>query len=353
MLAIGLDIGGANTKIAVTSNGGEGLEIRDLKSIYHPFWKNYRSFPKLVQKLLEPYQAVPHLTLATMTAELADCFQSKKQGVEFVLSSLLEQEPETRIILNSGSVVKGKTAISRPLEVAAANWVPTSLLIGRAHSQSLLIDSGSTTTDIIPILSGRPAVNDPTDRGRLKNRELVYTGSTRTNVATVVDSVNLGGSEIPCASEEFATMGDVNIILGLLGPGDYGGPTADGKGTNLTACMRRLARVVCSDLQELNGNQIREIAVSVRNRQIERVEKSIGFVLNRAKLGTEIPCIIAGSGSECLAKPAALKTGLKTPIPFQNFVNQELNMDVAGLEKEVCTTAPAVSLSIEAWRMAK
>src|SRR6185503_8193489 len=67
-----------------------------------------------------------------------------------------------------------------PLRVAAANWAATAHLVAKTTPTCVLIDIGSTTTDIIPIIDGRVAVSGRTDPDRLASGELVYTGALRT-----------------------------------------------------------------------------------------------------------------------------------------------------------------------------
>ena len=67
----------------------------------------------------------------------------------------------------------------------------SSLLLGKDYRDSIFVDIGSTTTDIIPIKNGKPLAGK-TDFKRLKNGELVYSGALRTNIAAILKSVKFG-----------------------------------------------------------------------------------------------------------------------------------------------------------------
>lgn len=65
----------------------------------------------------------------------------------------------------------------------------------------ILVDIGSTTTDIIPIRNGSEAARGKYDIERLNTGELVYTGMLRTNVATIVDRVPIDDKWYRVSSE--------------------------------------------------------------------------------------------------------------------------------------------------------
>jgi probable H4MPT-linked C1 transfer pathway protein len=354
LLSIGLDVGGANTKVVVCTSEDKGevnpgdlsLEITSAESSYFPFWQELDGFPKFLSALLEARLSLPHATGATMTAELADCFATKREGVEFILSSIAELDPAALVLLNSGMTVSIKKGLASPLEVAAGNWAAPAMLLGTLLPECIFIDVGSTTTDIIPISGSRPKVSNPTDTGRLQNGELVYTGALRTNVATVVDEIVLDGHPTPLASELFATTGDVNLLLGLIAQEDYKVPTSDGGEATREGAMRRLARTVCSDLESLSPAEITQMAQQMYTAQVSKVARSIEGIMSRQGFDADVPCIVAGIGRPSLAEPAARAAGLRTTTPFHDHLQSFLDVRYAGRDEDVSIMAPAASLSL-------
>ena len=61
-------------------------------------------------------------------------------------------------------------ARSRPLDFAATNWVASALFAASRVDDCILVDVGSTTTDIVPIREGRLACEGRTDLTRLTRR---------------------------------------------------------------------------------------------------------------------------------------------------------------------------------------
>ena len=81
MPIIGLDIGGANLK-AATSDGTAASRAFEI-------WKAPERLAEELQEVLSLLPAADALAV-TMTAELADCFETKAQGVAQVLNAVGE-----------------------------------------------------------------------------------------------------------------------------------------------------------------------------------------------------------------------------------------------------------------------
>src|SRR5438445_5284271 len=105
----------------------------------------------------------------TMTGELADTFSSRREGVE-CLAMLAARE------LNGGpvSIYAGPAGHVSPEDasrhaglVASANWHACASFVAVRRRDALFIDMGSTTTDVVPIISGNVAAAGYTDAERL------------------------------------------------------------------------------------------------------------------------------------------------------------------------------------------
>src|SRR2546425_5516185 len=114
-----------------------------------------------------------------MTAELSQIFRTKRDGVAFVVEAATRAFPDclVRVYAVDGRWLTADEARREPLAIAAANWAAAARLVARSFPDCILIDVGSTTTDIIPIAGGVPAALGRTDPERLCEGELVYTRS--------------------------------------------------------------------------------------------------------------------------------------------------------------------------------
>jgi probable H4MPT-linked C1 transfer pathway protein len=298
-----------------------------------------------LESLLGKYAGDPHATTLTTTAELADCFRTKKEGVEHIISVISRIEPYIGVFLNDGRIVDRSAGLKEPSKIAAANWVAPSLLIGQMIQDALFIDAGSTTTDVIPISGSSPIIGDPSDMGRLENHQLIYSGALRTNVATIADHVIIDGRKIGTASEYFSTTGDVNLVLGLLNQADYTVPTSDGGPASIQGALCRLSRVVCSDLDHLSTDQIEEMAKYIHDLQVAKVAGHIAELIELEEINPKFLCVVAGIGMKCLAEPAARAAGVDKIIPFHELLTS-IGINCSGMGFRISSMAPAISLSI-------
>ena len=306
---IGWDIGGVHTK-AVWLPAGELEQARSVSRVFE-IWQAGDKLPAVLRSVYRSLEVGrPDAMAVTMTAELADVFESKRQGVLFVLDALRDTFPDTAIFLLSldRKLETLDAAIRQPSLFAAANWLASALFVADREPNCLLVDVGSTTTDIIPIRDGFVVAEGHTDMERLMAGELVYTGIVRTNPNTVAAQVPIRGRPCSVADERFALMGDVYMLLGLLAPDDYTVPTADGGPKTVTGAQRRLARLVCADAEILDPDEIHHLARYLHEKQLQQVVEAIYQVCSRLP-GDALPVIPVGSG-RFLAAEASRRLGL-------------------------------------------
>src|SRR3989442_1215886 len=262
---LGWDVGGVNTKGARVVRGkvaaarAQPYEIqRDPTALGSPLAR-----PAAEQRVAGAAHAV------TMTAELSQFFRTKREGVRFVLDAVTAAFPEAdvRVYTADGRFLSVAAARIEPLAVAAANWAATAQLVARSFPEAIVIDTGTTTTDIIPIAGGRVAARGRTDHERLREGELVYTGALRTPAEAIAHEVALHGAPVGVSAEGFALAGDVHLWLGSLAPEDYTVPTPDGRPATREFAGERLARVIFADRELLDEAAIEAIAPSLADAQ--------------------------------------------------------------------------------------
>jgi (4-(4-[2-(gamma-L-glutamylamino)ethyl]phenoxymethyl)furan-2-yl)methanamine synthase len=270
---VGLDVGGVNTK-AVWRNGGER------RVVSRPFevWHDREALAAVLREVVagvapEPVEAVA----LTTTAELSDAFRTKREGVGFVLDAAEAalSGPLLLAFTTAGEVVSFAEARARAPEVAAANWVASALAVAAVCPDSLMIDVGSTTADIVPIAGGRVVAAGRTDLDRLLAGELVYTGALRTNLAAIAPRVPVRDGWCPVASELFAISADVHLILGHLAPGAYTCATPDGRPATVEFARERVARLVCADAEHVAAEEIDGIAAFLHAEQVRQIEAAV------------------------------------------------------------------------------
>lgn len=325
---LGFDIGGANTKAALIHTEGDGAQTFSVAAQYFPMWKQPQRLSGVLAALKEQLNASQlDAVSVTMTAELSDAYQTKREGIHHVLSSVKTVFSDTPIlVLNTDAeLVPFESAEKNPLSVAAANWAATGWLVSQRVRECVVVDVGSTSTSIVPIVNGKVAALGKTDLDKLICGELVYTGSLRTSVAAIVQSIPLRGGVAAVSSELFALSGDVHLVLGNISAEQYTSETADGRGRTKTEALARLARVVCADTEMLTLQEIVGIAQYIYGVQVKQIIQGLNKVYTYAKERAhgKVPVVATGLGKEFLAKRAAEQLGVDEIVDLDEILPQQ------------------------------
>jgi probable H4MPT-linked C1 transfer pathway protein len=290
---LGLDVGGANLK-AVHTDG-------TARTVPFALWKRPAELPAALADLVRAMPRADQLAV-TMTGELCDCFESKRQGVAAILDAV-EQAAATpvRVWRTDGQFVPPAEAREAHLLTASANWHALATWAGRLATQgpALLVDIGSTTTDVIPLLNGRPLPKGKTDPERLRHGELVYFGVRRTPLA-----VYMRGDG---AAELFATSLDVFLMLGWQEEDAADRDTADGRPATRACAQARLARMLCADLETSTEQECKDWT----NILLLRFLTDLGLAVVRVARTLPAPpqaVIVAGAGERLARKVLEFQT---------------------------------------------
>jgi hypothetical protein len=277
---IGIDVGGANLKVV----NDDGTHLH-----YCPLWENAP-----ITTLLNQYLTAPDDPAAVvMSGELADCFESKMEGISSIVDAVKKVFPSARFYGTDGQFHDRAVP-----QLAAANWLASADYLRAEYPDAVLLDIGSTTADVIP-LACFESLKGLSDLLRLQKGYLIYTGILRGNIATLLQSVTLDGVATPTSSEYFAGSADAHLVLGHITPEEYTCDAPDRKEKTKDASLKRLARVVCADLDEIGNEGAQQIAGQFW-------EKQRGLICNHvqciaAESRTE-EIIVAGIGASLFAR---------------------------------------------------
>ena len=333
MKVAGFDIGGANTDLAIIDFEGEEIKNIEVDFAYLPMWSDNDELSRVLLELIENICPISEIDAVgiSMTAELVDAYDTKKDGV-LDLVKKCEQTFDCPIAyVGVDGMLSEKEIEETPLKAAAANWIATAQIATLISDNCIFIDTGSTTTDIIPIKDGKECAIGKSDFDRSATGELVYTGTLRTNLASFLDNVELNGKEYRVASELFAQTADVYTVLDLIKPEDYVCDTFDGEGKSKLDCAKRIARVVCADLEMLSMEDIVDMSEFIHQKQIEQIADGLKQVVETQKLDL---IVTTGLGKDILDKPAAELLGLDVKSMGDILTDEE------------CVVAPAVGTAV-------
>jgi probable H4MPT-linked C1 transfer pathway protein len=334
---LGWDIGGAHLKLALLEEG------RVVAALQLPcaLWRGLDELRHAMTLALADLPVIDRHAI-TMTGELADLFPDRARGVAAILDVLAELLPAERLAIytTAGEFIGANQARSEPSLVASANWHATALHLARTLSDAMLLDIGSTTTDIVPVIAGAIAARGLTDGERLASGELLYTGIVRTPLAAVARFAPFGGRSVGVMAELFATSADAHRLAGTLPEGADLHPAADGRGKTPGECRARLARMIGMDDADAAEPAWRRLASFFVRRQTRQIEEAVELVLSGVELPEGAPIIGAGTGRFLAAEVA--RRLARRYLAFDD-TDRSANAALAAAPADV---APAVSVAL-------
>lgn len=301
---LAFDVGGANLK-AADGRGRAHAEAFEL-------WRRSGELAGRLTAIAAAWR--PARIVATMTGEIADCFVDRPAGVTSIVAALRDAAAavgaDLGVYLVDGRLVAPEVAVAAPLAAAASNWHVLGRLAAAVSGadHGLLVDVGSTTTDILPFDRRGPRPGAWDDAGRMAAGELVYTGIERTPLAMLVGSLSLAGRRRPVAAEVYARAQDAWLLLGGIPEDATSRDTADGRPATRDAARVRLARQVLVEPSAVSLDDARRAAERPAAVQTRRVAAAIRRVLARAGHSPE-RVVISGHGA-ALARRALREAGV-------------------------------------------
>ena len=310
----GWDIGGAHLKLVIVSGNGE---ISRIKQYPTPLWQGLEVLRSRLSENQHQGAELPRHHALTITGELSDLFRNRQAGVESLLTEFagIFQDEKIEVYAGNAGLLPLETAIEHFDQVASANWHATASYLCTQQPDFVLMDIGSTTTDLILAAHGDILNRAYSDQERLAEGGLVYTGLTRTPVMAVVQEVEFAGQRQAVMAELFATMADVYRITGELDPGKDLMPTADGADKSLPSSGRRLARMLGTDFDEEEpGEDLRMVAEYIADQQLQLIEQKLDHLLELHGMQKEVEIIGAGAGRMLAEKIANRKAYMYTDM---------------------------------------
>lgn len=301
MTILGLDIGGANIKAATTHGFASSTPFA--------LWRHPHDLQKKLAEVIASAPPSDRFAI-TITGELADCFESKKEGIHHIVNAAQEAAGprDIQVLLVGGAFVDSKTAIAQWLEASASNWWALACLAASLAPQNdaaILIDVGSTTTDIIPLSGARPIATGTTDLERMAAGELFYSGVRRSPLCAVASTLPWNGRPVSLAQEVFATTSDVYLLIRNLLEDPQRSDTADGRPFTRSCSLARLARMFCADLSMITEAELVQAAAAAKASQLSQLGRA-GMQVVRAMPAKPTHVILAGEG-EFLGRELAAK----------------------------------------------
>ena len=296
---VGWDIGGAHVKACLLQRG----ELLDVAQWACPLWLGLDRLEPVLHAARARWPALAAAQHAvTMTGEMVDLFANREDGVRRIAAAL------TRALADgagAGSVhffagdagwCGAADVPARWEAIASANWLATARHAALRFATGVLVDIGSTTTDLVAFGAGRVLTPSRTDAQRLAAGELVYHGVVRTPLCALARRIAWRGTPHNVMNEFFATTADVYRLTGELDPAHDLQPSADNAAKDRAATRRRLARMIGLDARDAAPDDWQVFARSWRDAQVAELGSQLRGVIVTHALGREAVVVSAGCG---------------------------------------------------------
>jgi len=297
---LGWDVGGAHLKACMLEDG----RVVDVAQWACPLWQGLHHLESAMASARQRWPgalSAPHAV--TMTGEMADLFSSRADGVQRLTDALQCALPGP-VRVYAGPAAEGPQALwaepheagERWAQIASANWMATAQHAAAVLGDGVLIDIGSTTTDLIAFANGHLQSGSHSDRDRLASGELVYQGVVRTPLCALAQRVVLQGQGLNVMNEFFASTADVYRLTGEL-PAEHDlYPAADNADKSPEATCRRLARMVGCELGEASMADWKALARQWRTAQVKAMAESLRRVVSTSDAQSAQAIVSAGCG---------------------------------------------------------
>lgn len=209
---VGCDIGGKNVKYTVLTPKDGMYQVRG--GIVHSM-----AMKMELEHILR--RLIAHLPEDTLCVGVSMSFpvgyRDFREGVLKVVNILSESSARVPVVLVDfqGDVWSLEESVSQdPVRFSASNFLGSAFLASKLCSNSVMMDTGSTSTDIILTRNNHPVLlgSDVTDTKRNITGEMTWTGIIHTQVSSLTHFVPLRG-QLVRGSSSGATTNDVYNVL--------------------------------------------------------------------------------------------------------------------------------------------
>lgn len=300
---VGWDIGGAHVKAAVLRRGA----VLDAAQWPCPLWKGLGELDGALTAARARWPDLhQHRHAVTMTGEMVDAFAHREEGVRRIAQTLSLALPSPSFFAGDSPWCGAAQAGAMWQHIASVNWLATARhAAARLEGvQGVVVDIGSTTTDLIAFKRGRVLTQSRSDAARLARSELVYQGIVRTPLCALARRIAWGGAEVNVMNEFFATTADVYRLTGELAAAHDQHPSADNGAKDEAGSRARLARMIGLDARDADAAQWHTFAKAWRAAQLAELRDQLGRVI--AEHALHAPALLIGAGCGAFLVPELL-----------------------------------------------
>ena len=343
---VGWDIGGAHVKAALLQGG----QVLDTAQWPCPLWQGTDHLQQALAAARLRWPGLQgHAHAVTMTGEMVDLFENRADGVQRIAALLDAALPAARFFAGDTGWCDAATAGAQWRQIASANWLATALHVARRlpGESGLLLDIGSTTTDLIAFRGGGVPTRSRSDAERLQQGELAYQGVVRTPLCALAPRIAWRGQRLNVMNEFFATTADLYRLTGELDPVHDQQPSADGKPKDVPHTRARLARMIGMDSRDGTADEWLAVAHAWRAEQLAELRGQLERVAAAHGLGPGSVLVSAGCGA--FLAPELTPPGWRR-LAYASDVASQVPDAAAGWAQVTATAVAVAALFGPEWR---
>ncbi|MDC0482314.1 hypothetical protein OAN90_02565, partial [Gammaproteobacteria bacterium] len=239
-------------------------------------FSDIKLFFKYISNIYKNYEIYNFITI---TAESCDNFTDRKHGMTNILEYCSNHIVGNKLYYtNTNKFIDYNSAINKTEELFSTNWMLTSKFLNSKKNIDLIIDIGSTTTDII--FKDMHIGSNINDYMRLVNKTLLYQGVVRTPLSMMTDNVLFKGNNTSLVNEVFATTGDIFNLHGDIDFSklDYLG--SDNLQFTKVNSFTRLARIIGLDYKESEREYLIVLSKYFKELFISKIIENIKIIFS-------------------------------------------------------------------------
>jgi len=300
---VGLDIGGAHVKAV-------GIDqYKKINFIFYekcPLWKDFVLLEKTLYKLLKYLDSRKATFGITITAELSDCFVNRTNGAKLIYKLCKKLGIKFYFFSSKNKNFEKKINFS---DICSMNWLATGEYIKDKINEAVVIDFGSTTTDIIIIKNQRIVNRHFSDFDRINNCELIYTGCTRTPLFAIAKKIVVNSNEYNLIPELFSTTADLYRVNKLLNKNLDLFDSADNRSKSKLNSLKRISRNFGVDFEKKNP-LINKFIDTLSEIQKNHIFHCTNKLIKQHNIKSNTPIVPCGIGQKIIENHA-IKLGYK------------------------------------------
>ena len=331
-MILGVDIGQTNIKITNLILD-EPPKVRSVSF-------SFSTIGGMIEKLVF---FAPHPDIVVITQTICASryfFPSRKEGTYYIID-LTEKlfGEKVRYPSLSYRLYSPEEAKKHYLDVSCRNWAATCYLASYLDlfEEGLVIDCGTISTDIIPVLNSTPVTLDDNDHiyTRLKTGELFWSGLYFTHLHWISNTIFLDGEKFRINPFTRTMIFDAYVVLGIISPRDIMTKFSDLDDKNLISfesCVDRMLDTIAADRELLTVNDAKKIAQFFVEKQREKTKIAIEKVLSDAnrKYKTNLKvAAIAGAGKDIILRKILDDSAFEEIIDVEKAASESLDLETS------------------------